>query len=45
VRAAAAEALAALGDRTAGPVLRALLEEDLPRGVWNAVSAAVDRLR
>src|SRR5688572_560752 len=45
VRAAAAEALADLGDRSAAPILQALLEEDLPRGLWSAVSAAADRLR
>jgi HEAT repeat protein len=45
VRAAAAEALADLGDRGVRPVLEVLLEEDLPRPVWNAVSAALDRLR
>jgi HEAT repeat protein len=45
VRAAAAEALGELGDREARPVLEALLDEDLPRPVWEAVSAALDRLQ
>lgn len=45
VRAAAAEALAVLGDRSVRPRLEPLLEEDLPRNVYQAVSAAVDRLR
>jgi HEAT repeat protein len=45
VRAAAAEALADLGDRAVRPVLEALLDEEVPRPVWTAVSAAVDRLR
>jgi hypothetical protein len=45
VRAAAAEALGDLGDRSARPVLEALLEEDLPRSLWTAASAALDRLR
>ena len=45
VRAAAAEALAELGDSSIHGELAALLEEDLPRPVYQAVSAAVDRLR
>lgn len=45
LRVAAAEGLADLGDRSVAPVLAALLEEDLPRNVWSAVSAALDRLR
>jgi len=45
VRAAAAEALAEIGDRSVRPALEALLEEDLPRAVWTAVNTAVDRLR
>ena len=44
VRAAAAEALAQLRDRTWRPTLEALLEEDLPASVWNAVSATLERL-
>jgi HEAT repeat protein len=44
VRAAAAEALVDTGDRTARPVLEALLDEDLPRSLWQAVSQAADRL-
>jgi hypothetical protein len=45
VRAAAADALAELGDRSVRPVLEALLEEDLPPAVWNSVTAALERLR
>ena len=45
VRQAAAEALGDLGDGSVRPLLEALLEEDLPRGLWNAVSAALERLR
>jgi HEAT repeat protein len=45
VRAAAIEALGECGDREARPLLVALLEEDVPRGVWNAASAALERLR
>jgi HEAT repeat protein len=45
VRAAAAEALAVIGDRAVRPQLEPLLDEDLPRGLWNTVSATVDRLR
>lgn len=45
IRVAAADGLALLGDRSVAPVLEALLEEDLPRPVWSAVSAAFDRLR
>jgi HEAT repeat protein len=45
VRAAAAEALADLGDRSARPVMETLLEAEIPRDVWTAVSAALDRLR
>lgn len=45
VRAAAAEAIADLGDRSARPALEALLEEELPRGLWTAIGAAVARLR
>lgn len=45
VRAAAAEALAQLGDRSVRPQLEPLLEEELPLPVWQAVSEAVDRLR
>lgn len=44
VRAAAAEALAQLRDRTCRSTLEALLEEDLPASVWNAVSATLERL-
>ncbi len=44
VRQAAAEALGDLGDRTVRPLLEALLDEDLPRDLWNAVSAAAERL-
>lgn len=45
VRAAAADGLALLGDRSVAPVLATLLDEDLPRNVWSAVSGAFDRLR
>ena len=45
VRAAAAEALAELRHRPSRPVLEALLEEDLPRNVYTAAGAALDRLR
>ncbi|MCC2671951.1 MAG: hypothetical protein K0Q72_4422 [Armatimonadetes bacterium] len=45
VRAAAADSLAVVGDRSVAPVLEALLEEDLPKTVWAAVSAARERLR
>lgn len=45
IRIPAAEALAELRDRTIRPQLEALLEDDLPRTVWTAVSATVDRLR
>lgn len=45
VRTAAAEALAVVGDRSLRPRLEALLDEDLPRGLWNTVSATLDRLR
>jgi hypothetical protein len=45
VRATAAEGLADIGDRSVRPVLEELLEEELPRNVWNAVNGAVDRLR
>ncbi|MFN3648070.1 MAG: HEAT repeat domain-containing protein [Armatimonadota bacterium] len=45
VRAASAESLGLLRDRSVRPVLETLLEEDLPRNVWNAVSEAADRLR
>src|SRR5688572_2340976 len=38
VRQAAAEALADLGDPSLRPLFDALLEEDLPRDLWNAVS-------
>ena len=44
VRVAAAEALAELRHRPSRPVLEALLEEDLPRNVYTAVGAALDRL-
>jgi hypothetical protein len=44
VRGAAAEALGELGAPGTRPVLEALLEEDLPRPLWNAVSAALDRV-
>jgi HEAT repeat protein len=44
VRTAAAEALAEIGTAALLPRLRALLDEDLPRAVWTAVSAAVDRV-
>ena len=44
VRTAAAESLAENKTKTHVPRLRALLDEDLPRAVWNAVSAAVARL-
>jgi hypothetical protein len=44
VRQAAAEALGDLGDPGVMPLLEALLEEDLPRDLWNAVSAAAERL-
>jgi HEAT repeat protein len=45
VRAAAADGLAELRDRSVAPVLAALLEEDLPKNVWAAVSAAHDRVK
>ncbi len=45
LRAHAAEALAEARDLSALPVLEALLEEDLPRSLWTAVSAALERLR
>lgn len=45
VRVAAAETLATTGERTLAPVLSSLLEEDLPRPVWNAVAEALERLR
>lgn len=45
IRIAAADGLALLADRSVAPVLEALLEEDLPRNVWSAVSAAFDRVR
>lgn len=45
VRVAAADGLALLGDRSVAPVLEALLDEDLPKNVWSAVSGAFDRLR
>jgi HEAT repeat protein len=45
VRAATAEGLAVIGDRSVRPDLEPLLDEDLPRGLWNTVSATVDRLR
>jgi len=45
VRVAAADGLALIGDRSVAPVLEVLLDEDLPRNVWSAVSAAFDRLR
>lgn len=45
VRTAAADGLAQLRDRSVRPTLEALLEEDLPRNVWNAVNEALDRLR
>ncbi|MGV3721403.1 MAG: HEAT repeat domain-containing protein [Actinomycetota bacterium] len=45
VRAAAADGLAELRDRSVAPVLAALLEEELPKNVWAAVSAAYDRVR
>lgn len=44
VRQAAAEALGDLGDCSVRPLMEALLEEDLPRDLWNAVSAATERL-
>jgi hypothetical protein len=45
VRAAAADGLAELRDRSTAPMLAALLEEELPKNVWAAVSAAYDRVR
>lgn len=45
VRAAAAEALAECGDRELRPALESLLETDLPRPVWTAAAAALERLR
>jgi len=45
VRVAAADGLALIGDRSVAPVLEVMLDEDLPRNVWSAVSAAFDRLR
>jgi hypothetical protein len=45
VRTAAAELLAEAGAREALPLLQRLLEEELPRPLWNAVAAAADRLR
>ncbi len=44
VRVAAAEGLASLRDPSVRPLLESLLEEDLPRPVWSAVSETVDRL-
>lgn len=44
LRATAAESLTDLGDASVRPVLEALLEEDLPRPVWTAVTAALNRL-
>lgn len=45
VRAAAADGLAELRDRSTAPMLAALLEEELPKNVWAAVSAAHDRVK
>jgi hypothetical protein len=45
VRTAAAELLAETGTREALPLLQALLDEELPRPLWNAIAAAADRLR
>jgi hypothetical protein len=45
VRVAAAESLGTLGDRSLAQQLEPLLEEDLPRPVWQAVSEAIERLR
>jgi len=45
VRVAAAETLATTGDRTLAPLLASLLDEELPRPVWNAVAEALERLR
>jgi HEAT repeat protein len=49
VRAAAAEACGEVADRECRPRLREalapVLEEELPRFLWNAVAAAVERLR
>ncbi len=44
VRTAAAEALGEVGDPSVRPALKALLEEDLPRPLWSAISATVDRV-
>lgn len=44
VRVAAVEALMELRDPAHRPVLEALLEEDLPRPLWNAVAAALERV-
>lgn len=45
VRAAAIEALGECGSAEDRVLLTTLMEEDLPRPVWNAASAALDRLR
>jgi len=45
IRAAAADGLAEVRDRSTAPMLAALLQEDLPKNVWAAVSAAHDRVR
>ena len=45
VRTAAIEALGECGSAEDRALLTALLEEELPRPVWNAASAALDRLR
>jgi HEAT repeat protein len=44
VRQAAAEALGDLADPSLRPLFEALLDEELPRDLWNAVSAAAERL-
>jgi hypothetical protein len=44
VRAAAVEGLMDLGDSSVRPTLQALLDQDLPRPLWVAVNAALDRL-
>lgn len=44
IRVAAAEGLASLRDPSVRPLLESLLEEDLPRNVWSAVSETLDRL-
>lgn len=44
VRVAAAEALGNLRDASIRPMLEELLDEDLPKPVWSAVSEALDRI-